>query len=107
MGLIFGRPAQPMIEEVVGEEWEHLKLDSKTMLRDVKTFKAACRRMDEMRAELSDLYPKQWVAVGKDGLIAHASSVEDVVATVHDQAIGPSEYKLAYLDPDTPRYMLL
>ena len=69
--------------------------------------KEASLRMETEGAKLAEEYPNQWAAIGKEGLIAHAESVEDLLEDLVKHGLQSYEYNLTYLDPDTPRYMLL
>ena len=106
MRLRFGQTLKPTKIVVDGEEWDLPAMDSKAMLQDLETFKAACRRLDEMRPQLLEQHPDQWAGVGKDGVLFLAQSIEDAKAMVQEQGIRPCEYQWTYLDPDPPSMLL-
>ena len=72
----------------------------------IKAFQKVTDRLETDRSSLMKQYPKQWVAVGGDGLIAHSESVEDLVADVRGKGFGSSEYVLEFLDPIRQHFLL-
>lgn len=82
-------------------------MNARQISQRVKAFKEASLRTEKERAKLAKEYPNQWAAIGKEGLIAHAESIEDLVEDMVERGLQSYEYHLTYLDPDAPRYMLL
>ncbi len=69
-------------------------------------FNEAVLRMNRERSALMELYPDQWVAVGRNGVIAVADSLEDVFARVEAAGLQDSEFEVEFLDTD-PADLLL
>ena len=69
-------------------------------------FHEAVLRMNRERGALMELYPDQWVAVGRNGVIAVADSLEDVLARVESAGLCDSEFEVEFLDAD-PADLLL
>ena len=69
-------------------------------------FREAVLRMNRERGALMELYPDQWVAVGRNGVIAVAGSLEDVFARVESAGLRDSEFEVEFLDTD-PADLLL
>ena len=69
-------------------------------------FHEAVLRMNQERGALMELYPDQWVAVGQNGVIAVAGSLEDVLARVESAGLRDSEFEVEFLDTD-PADLLL
>ena len=61
----------------------------------------AVLRMNRERGALMELYPDQWVAVGRNGVIAVAGSLEDVFARVESVGLRDSEFEVEFLDTDS------
>ena len=75
-------------------------------LAEWAVFEEVCHRMDNERAALLKRYPREWVAVGKGGLIDHSESVEDLVDSVQSRGVRSWEYQLKFLDPHPPLFLL-
>ena len=69
-------------------------------------FHEAVLRMNRERGALMELYPDKWVAVGRNGVIAVADSLEDVLAGVESADLRDSEFEVEFLDTD-PADLLL
>ena len=69
-------------------------------------FREAVLRMNRERGALMELYPDQWVAVGRNGVIAVAGSLEHVFARVESAGLRDSEFEVEFLDTD-PADLLL
>ena len=63
-------------------------------------------RMDQERASLMDKYPNKWVAVGRDGVLAVADSMEDVFSEIESAGLSGSEFEVEYMDSDPPDLIL-
>ena len=76
-------------------------------LRDYKAqFHQVVLRLDQERTNLLDKYPNKWVAVGRDGVLAVADSMEDVFAEVESMGLSGSEFEVEFLDSDPPDLIL-
>ena len=62
--------------------------------------KKASQRLNRDFNQLMEEYPNKWVAVSKDGLVAHHDEVEGLIALY--QAAGYDSHQIAfeYMDPD-------
>ena len=69
-------------------------------------FHEAVLRMNRERGALMEMYPDKWVAVGRNGVIAVADSLEDVFARVESAGLRDSEFEVEFLDTD-PADLLL
>ena len=58
------------------------------------------RRLDRDFDQLMDKYPKQGVAVSKDGLVAHHRELDDVIALYKAAGYNGNQVDLKYMDPD-------
>ena len=76
-------------------------------LRDGREeFHEAVLRINRERGALMEMYPDQWVAVGRNGVIAVAGTLEDVLSKVESAGLGDSEFEVEFLDTD-PADLLL
>ena len=103
-GPMWGRRTKK--KPVVSEESWSGGIDIKTLLSEWAVFEEVCHRMDNERAALLKRYPREWVAVGKGGLIDHSESVEDLVDSVQSRGVRSWEYQLKFLDPHPPLFLL-
>ena len=69
-------------------------------------FHEAVLRMNRERGALMEMYPDKWVAVGRNGVIAVADSLEEVFARVESAGLRDSEFEVEFLDTD-PADLLL
>ena len=51
-------------------------------------------------------YPDQWVAIGKDGVIAVTSTLEELIAQINDLGIADGEYYHDYMFAEQVGYIL-
>ena len=58
------------------------------------------RRLDRDFDQLMDKYPNQWVAVSKDGLVAHHRELDGVRALYKAAGYNGNQVDLKYMDPD-------
>ena len=64
-------------------------------------------RMDKERLALTEKYPDQWVAVGKDGLLAVSVSAVEVLEAVESMGLCGSEFVVEFLDSDPQEDLIL
>ena len=93
------------------DEWEvqaviHRLGGVEALLEGREEFREAVLRMNRERGTLMELYPDKWVAVGRNGVIAVADSLEDVLAGVESADLRDSEFEVEFLDTD-PADLLL
>ena len=69
-------------------------------------FHEAVLHMDKEYTALMEKYPNQWVAVGKDGVLAVRDSMEEVFAAVESADLRGSEFVVEFLDTDPPDLIL-
>ncbi len=50
--------------------------------------------------QLMEEYTNQWVAVSKDGLVAHHDEVEGLIALYEDAGYNGNHVAVEYMDPD-------
>jgi hypothetical protein len=62
--------------------------------------------MEQENEALTAQYPNQWVAVGKDGVLAVRDSMEEVFAAVESADLRGSEFVVEFLDTDPPDLIL-
>ena len=63
-------------------------------------------RMDNERAALLEKHPDKWVAMGKDGLLAVGSSIDDVLVEIDDRGMRDAEMLIEFLDTNPPVLIL-
>ena len=63
-------------------------------------------RMDKEYPSLMEQYPNKWVAVGKDGVLAVADSMEEVFAEVESSGLSGSEFEVEFFDSNPPDLIL-
>jgi hypothetical protein len=84
-----------------------LELGGVKALREGKDeFHQAVLHMDKEYTALMEKYPNQWVAVGKDGVLAVRDSMEEVFAAVESADLRGSEFVVEFLDTDPPDLIL-
>ena len=57
------------------------------------------RRLDRDFDQLMEKYPNQWVAVSKDGLVAHHRELDGVRALYKAAGYNGNQVDLKYMDP--------
>ena len=63
-------------------------------------YEKAGLRLDRDFDQLIEEYPNQWVAVSKDGLVAHHPEVNDAIALYEAAGYESHQVELKYMDPD-------
>ena len=89
--------AKAVIEKLGGEE---------SMVRELEEFRSLAMLVEQEEGTLVEQYPHRWVAIGKDGLVAVADTLEEVCDAARGKGFGNSEYLARYLDPHPPIYIL-
>ena len=69
-------------------------------------YEAAWLRMDREWDTLTSKYPNQWVAMGKDGVVAVGDSLDDVFAKVNAKRVPPGRIDVKFMDTN-PSPLLL
>lgn len=94
-------PKQTSIGEIIE------RLGRGKVLREKKEeFHQVISRMDKEYPTLMDQYPDKWIAVGKDGVLAVADSMEEVFAEVESRGLSGSEFEVEFLDSNPPDLIL-
>ena len=68
--------------------------------------KKAGQRLHRDFAQLMEEYPNQWVAVSKDGLVAHHDEVEGLIAFYEAAGYNGNQVAFEYMDTDPPPQIL-
>ena len=63
-------------------------------------------RMRNERATLMEAHPNQWVAMGKDGVVAIGDSIDAVIEDAESQGLRGSDRVIEFLDTDPPILIL-
>ena len=96
-----GPDQEKHIKEVIGS------LGGEKASRERKDlFHEVLMRMDKEYPTLMDKYADKWVAVGKDGVLAVADSMEEVFAEVESAGLSGSEFEVEFLDSEPPNLIL-
>ena len=96
---------QPTVEEYLKDLVE--EHGGVKALRERKDkFHEALLRIDRDYSALMEKYPNKWVAMGKDGVLAVADSMEEVFAEVESAGLSGSEFEVEFLDSDPPDLIL-
>ena len=66
-----------------------------SMMQGMQTFDSLVRKMHNERTDLLEKYPDQWVAIGKDGVIAVTSTLEELITQINDLGIANGEWDYA------------
>ena len=66
----------------------------------------AAQRLYDEHDQLKASYPDQWVAVSKDGLVAHHEDLNGIIAGLEKVGYESSQVAVEFLDTE-PRMMLL
>ena len=69
-------------------------------------YEKAGLRLDRDFDQLMEEYPNQWVAVSKDGLVAHHPEVNDAIALYEAAGYNGNQVDIEFMDPD-PRPQIL
>ena len=69
-------------------------------------YQAAWLRMNQEWETLMSEYPNQWVAMGKDGVVAVGDSLDDVFAKVNAKRVPPGRIDVKFTDTN-PSPLLL
>ena len=64
------------------------------------------RRLKRDFDQLMEKYPNQWVAVSKDGMVAHHDEVEGLIALYEAAGYNGNQVDIEFMDPD-PRPQIL
>ena len=62
--------------------------------------------LEGVRRELTEKFPRQWVAVLDSKIIGPASTPEALRAMVRERGLDPTESTFAFLDPDEQVWIL-
>ena len=63
-------------------------------------------RMRSEYAELIEMYPNRWVAMGKNGVLAVGTSMNEVLEEIERQGVDSGEAVVEFLDTDPPVLIL-
>ena len=78
----------------------------KVLKEKKEEFHQVISRMDKEYPTLMEKYPDKWVAVGKDGVVAVANSMEEVFAEAESKGLNGSEFEVEFLDSNLPDLIL-
>lgn len=94
--------------ELIREHVERIKKSGgiKARREQDRQFSKIHDRMRKEHAALMDKYPRKWVVMGKDGVVALGDSLEEVVDEAHNRGFRASDMAVEFLDPDPPIYIL-
>ena len=85
------------------EEW--ILSDEEIVTRLAECEKAGLRLERDFN-QLMEEYPNQWVAVSKDGLVAHHPELNDAIALYRAAGYESYQVELKYMDPN-PRPLVI
>ena len=68
--------------------------------------KEATRRFEDEYDQLLKVHPDHWVAVCKDGLVAHHKQLSGVIARFREKGYRNTQVIVKFLDTDPPRLLL-
>ncbi len=57
-------------------------------------------RLEELRAELTEKFPRQWVAAVDSHIVGPAPELEELLTMLRERGFDPSIASVVYLDPD-------
>ena len=69
--------------------------------------KQATRQFEEEYDQLLEVHPDHWVAIGKDGLVAHHKELSGVIAGFREKGYRNTQVIVEFLDTDPPALLLL
>ena len=73
---------------------------------DPSNFRKAVNRLWTEHYSLVEQYPRKWVSMGKDGVVAVGDSIEEVVAATKGKGVSTADVIVEYLDPEPERLIL-
>jgi hypothetical protein len=80
--------------------------DPKAVARDLREFKRTAKVLSSNTPRLIDQYPKQWVAIYKAKVQAHAGTLQSLLVQVEDKGLPRGKMIVRYIDR-TQRTMIL
>ncbi len=102
-------PISPeMNAELIRDHVEKIKKSGTAKARheQLREYSKIHHRLRKEHAALMDKYPRKWVVMGKDGVVALGDSLEEVVDEAHNRGFRASDMAVEFLDPDPPIYIL-
>ena len=76
------------------------------LAEELDTFQTLVLKMEDQRSELVLKHPDQWVAIGKDGIVAAADTMGDLFKMLDEKGIRREDVFHDYMDTN-PRTLLL
>ena len=92
-------------EEYVREIVEGLG-GAKAIVDGLREYGLIVERMWAERAALTEAHPNQWVAMGKDGVVAIGDSIDAVIEDAAAKGLRGSDLVIEFLDTDPPLLIL-
>ena len=80
--------------------------DPRVLTEELDTFQTLVLKMESQRSELLLKHPDQWVAIGKDGIVAAADTMRDLFNMLDEKGIRREDVFHDYMDTN-PRTLLL
>ena len=66
----------------------------------------AAQRLYDEHDRLKASYPDQWVAMSKDGLVAHHEELNGIIARLEEAGFESSQVAVEFLDSEPPMMLL-
>ena len=76
------------------------------IITSMQEYHEIVERMRNERAALMEAHPNQWVAMGKDGVVAIGDSIDAVIEDAEAQGLRGSDRVIEFLDTDPPILIL-
>ena len=92
-------------EEYVREIVEGLG-GPEAIIAGLREYRVIVERMWAERAALTEAHPNQWVAMGKDGVVAIGDSIDAVIEDAAAKGLRGSDLVIEFLDTDPPLLIL-
>lgn len=97
---------QRAIEQAI-EHWEQRSEAKKARDRDdLRDFGERCQRLEEMRSELTEKYPDQWVALTESHLQVVAETITELVAKIEKGGERPAYAARKFMNVQPRRHIL-
>jgi len=80
--------------------------DPRSVARELRAFRRTAKVLSSRTPRLIDEYPKQWVAIHKARVRAHAGTLQSLLAQVEEKGLPRGQVIVRYIDR-TQRTMIL
>ncbi len=79
---------------------------TKSLMDEMDEYHEIVARTGKEHSSLVVKYPNQWVAMGREGVLAAGNSIDEVLETVEDRGLHGADVVIEFMDPDPPLLIL-